>query len=230
MDTNAEQFAISGNVFLIAGSADNISQVFTLLKESGIETETNPDLYARNYRQFGIDDAHELRARASARAIGDRRVFIISASGMTSEAQNALLKTLEEPPANALFIFLVPAPEMLLATVRSRSQILKLKDNTGSVMKDTKSKIDLKVFFVSAPAKRIEMLKVILEKDNDDKYDTGAILGFLSSLEQFASQIKNREIMDDTLHTIYRARQYIADRGALIKVLLESVALLLPQV
>jgi DNA polymerase III delta prime subunit len=218
---------LSASALLIAGTKDDLPQVLGLLLAHGIETEANPDLYVREYRQFGIDDAHELRARASSRAIKDRRVFVIAASGMTSEAQNALLKTLEEPPANALFIFIVPAPETLLATVRSRAQIVQLPESDRS---GTKEQIDVQVFFAAAPAKRIEMLKIVLEKDDDDKYDTGAILAFLSSLERFAAGIKDKAVMYDASDTIYRARMYLTDRGALVKGLLESVALLLPQV
>ena len=216
---------LSGNTFLIAGTSEDVPRVLALLKEEGIETEGNPDLYVRGYRQFGIDDAHELRVRASSRAIGDRRVFVISASGMTSEAQNALLKTLEEPPAGSLFIFLVPAPEMLLATVRSRSQILQLEGARTS-----KVQTDEKAFFAAVPAQRIDMLKAVLEKDDDDKYDTGAILAFLATLERYAAKTQDKARMKDALDAIYRARSYITDRGALVKTLLESVALLSPQI
>jgi hypothetical protein len=219
-----------GNVFLIAGNASDVPQVFALLQKEGIATEANPDLYVREYRQFGIDDAHELRARASSRAVGDRRVFVISVGGMTSEAQNALLKTLEEPPDDALFIFLVPAPETLLATVRSRSQILRLsQDETQAKGKG----IDPVVFFAAAPSKRIEMLKVVLKKDDDEKYDTGAILTFLSSLEKHSATMRDTRgatVEKEMLESIYRARMYMTDRGALMKTLLESVALLAPQI
>jgi DNA polymerase III delta prime subunit len=216
---------LSGNAFLIAGGVDDLPQVLNLLRNEGIATQANPDLYVRSYRQFGIDDAHELRGRASSRAVGERRVFVIAASGMTSEAQNALLKTLEEPPANALFIFLVPAPETLLSTVRSRSQMLVLEGLGTPAKKDS---IDASAFFAAPAAKRIEMLKVVLEKDDDDKYDTGAILAFLASLERHAARMKDKAAMKNVLDTIYRARMYIADRGALVKTLLESVALLSP--
>ena len=46
------------------------------------------------------------------------------------------------------------------------------------------------------------MLKVILKKDDDDKYDTGAILGFLASLERYVQKVKDRVKMHETLGTI----------------------------
>lgn len=42
-------------------------------------------------------------------------------------AQDALLKTLEEPPPNALLILLAPSTESLLSTITSRSQVLALR-------------------------------------------------------------------------------------------------------
>lgn len=52
---------------------------------------------------------------------GERRVFVVEAAeAMAEESQNALLKTLEEPPAFAHLILITTEPEALLETVRSR--------------------------------------------------------------------------------------------------------------
>ena len=54
---------------------------------------------------------------------GERRVFVIEAAeAMRDESQNALLKTLEEPPAYAHLILLSAEPEALLETIASRCQ------------------------------------------------------------------------------------------------------------
>lgn len=56
-------------------------------------------------------------------AQGRRRVFVIrDAERMNDEAQNALLKTLEEPPGAAVLILLTTAAARLLPTIRSRCQ------------------------------------------------------------------------------------------------------------
>ncbi len=44
---------------------------------------------------------------------------------MLGEAQNALLKTLEEPPSASMFVLVTARPDMLLPTVRSRCQLLR---------------------------------------------------------------------------------------------------------
>lgn len=58
--------------------------------------------------------------------LGWGRVFVIEqADLMTREAQNALLKTLEEPIGRTLIILLTDLPSMLLPTIHSRSQMLR---------------------------------------------------------------------------------------------------------
>lgn len=51
---------------------------------------------------------------------GKSKVYIIAADYLNEQGQNALLKTLEEPPPYAFFILTVQAAEKLLPTVRSR--------------------------------------------------------------------------------------------------------------
>jgi len=58
---------------------------------------------------------------------GGRRVFVIEAAeALNEESQNALLKTLEEPPAHAHLLLLAGAPEAILPTVASRCQRIAL--------------------------------------------------------------------------------------------------------
>ncbi len=57
---------------------------------------------------------------------GRRRVVIVDgADAILAEAQNALLKTLEEPPAASMFVLVTSRPDVLLPTVRSRCQRLR---------------------------------------------------------------------------------------------------------
>lgn len=73
---------------------------------------------------IGIDAVRELEARALRRPLeADRVVFVIlGADAMTVDAQNAVLRILEDPPPATCFCFSAPGPERLLATVRSRLQ------------------------------------------------------------------------------------------------------------
>ena len=57
---------------------------------------------------------------------GNRAVIIKDAENMTIQAQNSLLKILEEPPRKTYFLLTSAHPEQLLTTVKSRCQLLQL--------------------------------------------------------------------------------------------------------
>lgn len=71
----------------------------------------------------GIDQARELRERAMYAPASSRyRIYIIDeAHQLTTEAANALLKLVEEPPPHLRFVFATTEPEKLLSTIRSRT-------------------------------------------------------------------------------------------------------------
>ncbi len=61
----------------------------------------------------------------------EKKVYILHAAHtMTVQAQNALLKTLEEPPAYAVFLLLAETTELFLPTVLSRTVTLKINPLT----------------------------------------------------------------------------------------------------
>ena len=208
-----------GNVQLVAGDSSAIERIFEVLRQEGIEPNGNPDVYVREYSSFGVDDARELASRASSRALSaTRRTFVIVTPGMTSDAQNALLKTLEEPSGDSLFFIVVPSPLMLLPTLRSRAQTLSLGIGKNDLL------VDPAAFLKASAATRLDMLKPLLDKDEDDKRDLTASIMFLSGLEEELSHDvgKNHE----GLEAVYRARKFIGDKGSLTKALLEQIALL----
>ncbi len=72
----------------------------------------------------GIDDIRELRERVKFAPNSARyKVYIIDEVHMlTTDASNALLKTLEEPPPHAIFVLATTEPHKLLPTILSRCQ------------------------------------------------------------------------------------------------------------
>lgn len=63
------------------------------------------------------------------------KVFVIpDAHHMRMESANALLKTLEEPPSYAYFILGAPYAEMVLPTIQSRCQLIRLSNNDDEII------------------------------------------------------------------------------------------------
>ena len=80
----------------------------------------------------GIDDIRELKNKIRlAPSVGDNKIYIIDEVHMlTNEAFNALLKTLEEPPAKTTFILCTTEFNKVPETIRSRCQVYKFKRAT----------------------------------------------------------------------------------------------------
>ena len=87
----------------------------------------------------GIDDIRELRDAVHTLPYeSDYKVYIIDEVHMlTKEAFNALLKTLEEPPAHVVFILATTEQDKLLDTITSRCQVFQFRAPSRIVLRDT---------------------------------------------------------------------------------------------
>ena len=98
-----------------------------------IEHGNHPDIRvlapkdkSRLIKRDEIDDVNEFAALRPFES--QWRIFILhDAERMNVTAQNHFLKTLEEPPGRSLFILMSEYPRMLLATIRSRCQLVRFR-------------------------------------------------------------------------------------------------------
>lgn len=104
----------------------------------------------------GIDDIREIREKAMIKpTLGKYKVYIIDEVHMlTREAFNALLKTLEEPPAHVIFIMATTDLNKVPATILSRAQLYTFK--------------------LAEPKTILAHLKMVCTKEKID-IDTGAL-------------------------------------------------------
>lgn len=99
-----------------------------LLNEAG----NNPDLLVVEAEDGGkiikVDQIRELKSflETSSHAFGRRIIILDTAESLGISSANALLKGLEEPPADVLFLLLTDRPKAVLATIASRCQVLNL--------------------------------------------------------------------------------------------------------
>ena len=73
-------------------------------------------------REIRVDQVRTLQARVVLRGLESRRkvVLVVGVERMNVQAQNAFLKTLEEPPADTVMVLVCSAPDRLLPTLLSR--------------------------------------------------------------------------------------------------------------
>ena len=92
---------------------------------------THPDIHTvlppKDKKSVGVDTMREVIAQVSVRAFEDGAKALIfpRAELMTPAAQNALLKTLEEPPQGTVFFLCTDQPASLLRTVVSRCRVVR---------------------------------------------------------------------------------------------------------
>lgn len=97
---------------------------------------THPDFIsleaAKGKRNIKIDDLREncLSSINIGSQISHRKVYLINADKLENVAQNALLKSIEEPPEDISFVFTCSDDSKILPTVLSRVETLKFTPNT----------------------------------------------------------------------------------------------------
>ena len=113
-------------------ASDEIAQRVEALTHGNLFVLRRPyDTKLKRFRQdIPIDRVREVSGffQETAAETGTWRVCIIdSADELNRNSENAILKLLEEPPSNTLFILITSAPGRLLPTIRSRCMGLELR-------------------------------------------------------------------------------------------------------
>src|SRR5690606_8199592 len=145
----------------------------------------------------------------------ERRIFFIGITSGTRDAQNMLLKTLEEPAVGTSFVLLVPSSDILLETIRSRCILISLEEGA-----DTDSN------FLAKPYKeRLEYVQELLD-------DRSLLSGFFKTLEREVSEYVRTHGSSGadgvSLKLPSEYKHFILNRHSGSKYFLEEMALRLP--
>jgi len=158
-----------------------------------IDHETHPDIFfiepEGNF--LNIDQIRELQREVSLKPFeGKIKVCILDeVDRMTSPAANALLKTLEEPPPDLIFILITANLEGILPTIVSRCQLIRFKLVPSSKMVDI---LAAKYGMSRGQARLITLV-------------SGGILGNALSLAASPWRLRRREIVLDIVEGIWDA-------------------------
>lgn len=179
------------------------------LSEIGFKVANNPDLLSFRIDVFGIDEARQLKSLAQRKSISGIKVFFISPLTITLEAQNALLKTFEEPMSDTRFLLVVREEKMLLPTLLSRMQVLHLPKNSHV------QNADVEEFLSMLLKDRLQFTKNFIDEEKN-------LLIFLDEL--MLALRKKRD--DDSLRRVFNVRKLIRDNMP-PRLVLEHLALML---
>lgn len=163
----------------------------------------------------------------------DKFYIIEDADKMTTQAQNALLLTLEEPPSYARFILLCERAELLLETIKSRAPILRTEPIPTHLIDEYISKNDQRAsqMKATAPEDYRELLMAA-------SFGIGQALELLDT-KKFAPILENRRLVKEffsfSLHTAQgesplpllekfsKKREIFAEQIAMLQIALRDI-------
>lgn len=161
--------------------------------------------------RMGIDEVRSIIYEAYLKPIHeDKRSFVISYAGLTLDAQNALLKLLEDPPVTAQFFIIADREELLIPTVRSRLALV-AREDTHTI------DVECLEFFMLSIPKRLAHIADRM-KNKDDVWARE----MMRAIEKKAYTERNMSV----LQSLDELRPFYDTQGASRKMVLEHLALI----
>lgn len=179
------------------------------------KTPSDSELYRVQAEIIGINEVRSLIAEAHRRPQTGytQKHLIIVGLKITSEAQQATLKILEEPPENCTIILILPTGTQLLSTIHSR---VVLEVDTGTV--DNTIFIDWQ---------KLSLSERLAEVDSRTKNkDTDWMKSIKQGVQSYC--LKNNHRVSTVLPELQLVLEHLLTRGASNKMLLEHLAVNLP--
>ncbi|MBP6948898.1 MAG: hypothetical protein KBC41_03585 [Candidatus Pacebacteria bacterium] len=154
----------------------------------------------------------------------EEKIGLISFHTIGLEAQNALLKILEEPRKGVRFILITSNVSTIIPTVLSR--VLLIKDTSKK-----EETVTAEIFLKTMPSLRMklpEILTILSQVDEEERKDREVVKVFILSLATLIGKSNNEH--SKYVKEILDIASFAADPSVSGKALLEYLSLLLPQI
>ncbi len=174
-----------------------VEEINKILIDNNLSANHPDLLYFPNNSKLGIFEARKIKEHFSLKPYSakGRAVALENASTLTHEAQNALLKTLEEPPPEAILILGASSDTKFLPTILSRCEIIRLQstddrqqteDFSDDIEKLLKSKVEERFEYVEKLKDREDFLHALVSYFHQDLnlHPGGANLNFMKEILQ----------------------------------------------
>lgn len=224
MKTLVESYKNTGNLhhaYIVEGDKDSAYENICLFCEEDLkfQTKANPYFIYETYDKFLVNDARRLKELQMHKTKdGQKKIFVISFNFITTEAQNSLLKVLEEPTKGTHFFILTPSAHIFLDTIKSRAPILSAEKTFQS---------DAKKFLGMTLPERIKFSSNMIQKIKDEKLSKADAISFIRGLEnelhkEALKSKKDKQIESfSKIKKLNKVSDYLHDNSASVKQLLE---------
>lgn len=197
-------------VFICSNSAEISSQALQILGKYQL-VQNHADVLWLEGEKLGVEQAKTIREFLSLKPYQAnlRAVVVIDAHNFTPDAQNALLKTLEDPAGEHLVIFGISHEDALLPTILSRCQITHLKGSGDQ----RENKYDKKIeeLLNSPQDKRFQ----IIEKIDDKKAFLTALTAYCREQALRNPTTEHTKLLKDLVQAEQWAKQNVTIRAVL---------------
>ena len=203
---------------LVGYREDAESYLNDFCRDCGIKLANNPDFFAFRIDTFGIDEARQLNILSTRKAFATMRdgqmgkkIFFIAPLRLTLEAQNALLKTFVDPPSDSIFFLVIQEEGMIVPTLLSRMQTVKLSKGKTSQLEEAKE-------FLSSSLKK----RLLFAKDFADEEKS-----LPTFLDDLLLLLRKKNGSDEVLEKVYNLRRLINDSNLTPRLVIEHLSLML---
>lgn len=181
----------------------------------GITLANNPDFFVFKTEIFGIDEARELRLLAVRKSLttttGGKKIFLITPTVLTPEAQNALLKTFEDPFPDTIFFVAVREEGLILPTLRSRMQTIRVPKGIKFQSREAEE-------FLSLSLKD----RLIFAKDFADEEKNLPIF-----LDNLLLLLKKKDGTKKSIESVYNFNRLVSNKTHAPRLIIEHLSLVL---
>lgn len=232
MNEIAEQYNKNRDLhhfYLLEGDKNVLDIEITdfLEKQLQIDTADKSIFYSYQFNSFFVKDSREILSKSQIKTpIGKKMVFVVYINSITPEAQNALLKLLEEPSERTYFFIVLPSINNLLPTFTSRAVVVRSSEKRAENI--------LEQFRKMSVGERIKFVEGLVKEIKDEKKEKIEAQNFVRDLiDGFEKEILENpqdslvQARKDSLRTLLKIEDYLKDSGASTKILLERAVLLI---
>jgi len=209
------------HAYILEGSPQGVVDELCLFCDETLQVPSrgNPDFICEVYDKFLIDHARRLRELQQNKTLaGGRKIFIVAFNFITREAQNALLKVLEEPTKGTHIFIVTPSAHVFLPTVLSRVTVVRSTVHSIDAAAET--------FLKSSYKKRMEYIAKLTKDIKDEKASKAEAVVLVRGLIQTLHEHAKDKTSFTKLRELDRINAYLEDSSASVKMLLEHTALI----
>lgn len=213
MDIKFNKIFERHHAILVEGNRDFVFEIYNNLFKKN-------DCFLLQKDLLNIEDANFIRANAILKpSFGDFRVILVNVDKINREAEQTLLKILEEPPINTKIILILPNIKSITPTIFSRVFVFKKESSIN--------KNDIAVFLKKDSKQRMKFSEEMLKGEDDV-----SVFDFLSSIEFFVKENKLVQSLNwrNVLLDIYKSKRLLETSGASKKQILEYFSITLPNI